>query len=45
MQDTLDAFTHVASTMDKVGEGLRQTAEEYQRTDDDNAAAVIGAAR
>ncbi|MGW4212160.1 type VII secretion target [Lentzea sp. NPDC004789] len=45
MQDTLDAFTHVGSTMDKVGEGLRQTADLYQRTDDDNAAAVIGAAR
>jgi uncharacterized protein YukE len=45
MQDTLDAFAHVASTMDKVGDGLRQTADLYQRTDDDNAAAVIGAAR
>lgn len=45
MGETLDAFQHVASTMDKVSEGMRQTADLYQRTDDDNAAAVVGASR
>ncbi|MEU0883414.1 type VII secretion target [Lentzea sp. NPDC005914] len=45
MGETLNAFSHVASTMDKVGEGMRQTADMYQRTDDDNAAAVVGAGR
>ncbi|MEV6238482.1 type VII secretion target [Lentzea sp. NPDC051838] len=45
MNETLDAFTHIASTMDKVSEGMRNTADLYQRTDDDNAAAVVGAGR
>lgn len=45
MGETLNAFTHVASTMDKVGEGMRKTADLYQRTDDDNAATVVRAAR
>ena len=45
MNETLQAFSHVASTMDKVSTGMRQTADLYQRTDDDNAAAVVGAAR
>jgi hypothetical protein len=45
MGETLAAFAHVASTMDQVGEGMRQTADLYQRTDDDNAATVVGAAR
>ncbi|GGU24391.1 type VII secretion target [Lentzea flava] len=45
MGETLNAFAHIASTMDKVGEGMRQTADLYQRTDDDNAATVVGAAR
>ncbi|WP_112267198.1 type VII secretion target [Lentzea terrae] len=45
MGETLNAFAHVASTMDKVGEGMRRTADLYQRTDDDNAAAVVGAGR
>ncbi|HEX8864402.1 MAG TPA: type VII secretion target [Lentzea sp.] len=45
MAETLGAFTHIASTMDKVGEGMRSTADLYQRTDDDNATAVVGAAR
>ncbi|GGP55710.1 type VII secretion target [Saccharothrix coeruleofusca] len=38
MAATLDAFTHAASTVDAVGTGLRRTAEDYQRTDDDQAA-------
>jgi hypothetical protein len=45
MGETLGAFAHVASTMDKVGEGMRRTADTYQRTDDDNAVNLTGAAR
>jgi hypothetical protein len=45
MGETLGAFAHVASTMDKVGEGMRQTADTYQRTDDDNVVNLTGAAR
>ncbi|KJK52053.1 hypothetical protein UK23_04800 [Lentzea aerocolonigenes] len=45
MGETLDAFAQIASTMDKVGAGMRETADLYQRTDDDNAATVVGAGR
>jgi excreted virulence factor EspC (type VII ESX diderm) len=45
MNETLGAFAHVASTMDKVSEGMRQTADLYQRTDDDNVVNLTGAAR
>ena len=45
MGETVQAFGHVASTMDKVSAGMRKTADLYQRTDDDNKASVIGAAR
>lgn len=45
MNGTLGAFTHIASTMDKVSAGMRQTADAYQRTDDDNTANITGAAR
>ena len=45
MGETLAAFAHVASTMDKVSTGLRQTADSYQRTDDDNVVNLTGAAR
>ena len=45
MAETLGAFAHVASTMDKVSSGMRQTADNYQRTDDDNVASITGAAR
>jgi uncharacterized protein YukE len=45
MGETMGAFAHVASTMDKVGEGMRQTAETYQRTDERNAETVTGAGR
>ncbi len=45
MTETLGAFAHVASTMDKVSEGMRQTADLYQRADDDNAVSLTGAAR
>ena len=36
----VQAFAHIASTMDKVGDGMRRTAEHYQRTDDTNARLV-----
>lgn len=45
MGETMGAFAHVASTMDKVSEGMRQTAETYQRTDERNAETVTGAGR
>ena len=45
MGKTLAAFAHVASTMDKVGTGMRQTADTYQRTDDDNVVNLTEAAR
>ncbi|MGW6442912.1 type VII secretion target [Lentzea sp. NPDC055074] len=45
MGETTGAFAQIASTMDKVGEGMRQTAENYQRTDERNAEAVTGAGR
>ncbi|RSM55188.1 ESX-1 secretion-associated protein [Amycolatopsis sp. WAC 01376] len=38
MNRTRDAFAHTASTMDKVGDGLRRAADLYQRTDEDHAA-------
>ena len=45
MGETAGAFAHVASTMDKVGTGMRKTAETYQRTDDRNVEDITGAAR
>jgi len=45
MGETMGAFAHVASTMDKVGEGMRRTAENYQRTDESNAESITGAGR
>ncbi|MFD4668989.1 type VII secretion target [Lentzea sp. NPDC058450] len=45
MGETMGAFAHAASTMDKVGEGMRRTAENYQRTDERNAEDVTGAGR
>ncbi len=45
MGETMGALAHVASTMDKVGTGMRQTADTYQRTDDRNVEDITGAAR
>jgi hypothetical protein len=42
MVATMAAFSHAASTVDLVSGGLRQTADGYQRTDDDNAATLAG---
>lgn len=42
MSRTGQAFAHVASTMDKVSEGMRRTAEQYQRTDDGTATNLAG---
>ncbi|ANZ40028.1 hypothetical protein BBK82_32305 [Lentzea guizhouensis] len=42
MNQTAQAFAHVASTMDKVGDGMRRTAEHYQRTDDTSAMSLGG---
>jgi hypothetical protein len=45
MEQTTGAFAQIASTMDKVGEGMRRTAENHQRTDERNAADITGAGR
>lgn len=37
MGETQRAFTDVATAMDKVSTGMRRTADQYQRTDDNNA--------
>lgn len=37
MAETRTAFADVASTVDKVGAGMRQAADQYQRTDDGGA--------
>jgi excreted virulence factor EspC (type VII ESX diderm) len=42
MTETLNAFGHAASTVDTVAGGMRQTADGYDRTDDDNATTVAG---
>jgi uncharacterized protein YukE len=42
MTATMDGFAHVASTVDMVSGGLRQAADDYQRTDDDSAAGLAG---
>src|SRR5690606_22897792 len=40
MAATTDGFAHVASTVDMVSGGLRQTAGSYERTDDHSAAGL-----
>lgn len=42
MTETLNAFGHAASTVDIVAGGVRQAADTYERTDDDNATTVAG---
>jgi uncharacterized protein YukE len=42
MTATLDAFAHAASTVDQVSAGVRQTADQYQRNDDDSASGLTG---
>lgn len=37
MTETRTAFGDVATVVDKVGAGMRQAADQYQRTDDDGA--------
>lgn len=43
MGETLTAFTHVATTIDRVSAGVRQVADTYQRTDDANASGLTQA--
>ncbi|WP_216216834.1 type VII secretion target [Amycolatopsis aidingensis] len=38
MTDTMGAFADTASAVDKVSEGLRLAADQYQRSDEDHAA-------
>jgi uncharacterized protein YukE len=42
MATTLDAFGHAARVVDQVGGGLREVADQYQRTDDDSAVSLTG---
>jgi hypothetical protein len=42
MTETLNAFGHAASTVDLVSGGVRQAADDYERTDDDNATTLTG---
>lgn len=42
MVASVAAFSHAASTVDMVSGGLRHAADDYQRTDDGNAAALTG---
>lgn len=42
MAGTLDAFGHASSTVDKVANGVQQSADDYENTDVDNAATVTG---
>jgi uncharacterized protein YukE len=42
MTATLDAFTQASSTVDQVSGGVRNTADDYQRTDDTNASEFGG---
>jgi uncharacterized protein YukE len=37
MTATRSAFADAAATVDKVGAGMRQAADQYQRTDEDGA--------
>lgn len=40
MTETLHAFDHAASTVDLMAAGVRQAAEGYDRTDNNNATIV-----
>jgi hypothetical protein len=43
MTATMGAFSHVASTVDKMSGGMRQAADSYEHTDGDNASALTNA--
>lgn len=40
MTESLNAFGDVASTVDLVADGIRQAADDYQRTDGGNASTL-----
>ena len=42
MTEALNAFGAAASTVDMVADGIRQTADDYQRTDGGNASTLTG---
>jgi hypothetical protein len=42
MTETLNAFGHAASTVDTVAGGVRQAADDYERTDGGNATTLTG---
>lgn len=42
MTETRGAFEHAASTLDKVSDGIRRAADEYQYADEGHAAELTG---
>ncbi|MFF5986711.1 WXG100 family type VII secretion target [Prauserella flavalba] len=42
MTETTGAFMHAASTLDKVGEGMRRAGDQYQNADSEHAGGLTG---
>ncbi|EID56319.1 type VII secretion target [Saccharomonospora xinjiangensis] len=42
MARTMDAFAHAASTVDKVGDGMRRAADRYEHSDESHASELTG---
>ncbi|PXY29104.1 hypothetical protein BAY59_15865 [Prauserella coralliicola] len=42
MTETMGAFAHAASTLDKVGDGMRRAADQYEDSDSEHAGGLTG---
>ncbi|QFU91902.1 type VII secretion target [Amycolatopsis sp. YIM 10] len=42
MTETMGAFAHASSTLDKVGDGMRRAADRYEHTDEGHADRIAG---
>lgn len=42
MAATMEAFEHASSTTDKVGQGMRTAADNYDRAEDDHGSQLAG---
>lgn len=42
MTETMGAFAHASSTLDKVGDGLRRAADQYEHTDEGHGDRIAG---
>ncbi|AXB41344.1 type VII secretion target [Amycolatopsis albispora] len=42
MTETMGAFSHAASTLDKVGDGMRVAADRYEHGDEGHAQRIAG---